>query len=323
MAATIQDVARVSGVGVGTVSRVINGGANVSKKTSEKVLNAIKELNYIPNSLGVKLRTNQNKVIALLIPVINHTFFAELTAHVEKEALKYGYSILLVCSQKHIEREMEIIDKLNRNEVDGVIFVTHYNHNQEELKNKNIVTIDRHLAEDIPFVSSNNYDSSKEAIEYLIEKGCKNIAYLGSKPFVDSEVLLREKAYLDVIKKHGMEPKIHSVVINHGEEQEKVDEFIETYPEVDGIFVSGASMSYALYRTLTKKGKKIPEDVQIISYDGFFGDFKDSNVITCVEQPVEEMARKCIEILLDLFNKNKPKTQNILNSKFVINNTTK
>ena len=218
---------------------------------------------------------------------------------------------------------MEIIDKLNRNEVDGVIFVTHYNHNQEELKNKNIVTIDRHLAEDIPFVSSNNYDSSKEAIEYLIEKGCKNIAYLGSKPFVDSEVLLREKAYLDVIKKHGMEPKIHSVVINHGEEQEKVDEFIETYPEVDGIFVSGASMSYALYRTLINKGKKIPEDVQIISYDGFFGDFKDSNVITCVEQPVEEMARKCIEILLDLFNKNKPKTQNILNSKFVINNTTK
>ena len=140
-AATIQDVAKASGVGVGTVSRVLNGGTNVSKETSTKVLNAIKELNYIPNSLGVKLRTNQNKVFALLIPVINHTFFAELTAQVEKEAQKYGYSILLVCSQKHVERETAIIDKLNRNEVDGVIFVTHYNHSVEELQNKNIVTI--------------------------------------------------------------------------------------------------------------------------------------------------------------------------------------
>lgn len=323
MAATIQDVAKASGVGVGTVSRVLNGGTNVSKETSEKVLNAIKELKYTPNSLGVKLRTNQNKVFALLIPIINHTFFAELTAFVEKEAQKHGYSILLVCSQQNVERENEIIDKLNRNEVDGVIFVTHYNHSIEKLQNKNIVTIDRHLAGDIPFVASDNYDSSRKAIEYLIQKGCKDIAYLGSKPFVDSEVLLREKAYLDVMEENGMEPKIHSVVINHGEEQSKVNEFIKKYPDVDGIFVSGASMGLSLYTTLINSGKKIPEDVQIVSYDGFFGGFKDSNVITCVEQPVEQIAKKCIKILLDLINKTKPTRENIIKSKFVIRKTTK
>lgn len=323
MAATIQDVAKVSGVGVGTVSRVLNGGTNVSKETSEKVLNAIKELNYIPNSLGVKLRTNQNKVFALLIPVINHTFFAELTAYVEQEAQKHGYSILLVCSQNHVERENAIIDKLNRNEVDGVIFVTHYNHSVEELQNKNIVTIDRHLEGDIPYVSSDNYDSSRKAIEYLIEKGCKNIAYLGSKPYVDSEVLLREKAYLDVMMESGMEPKLHSVVLNHGEERVKVNEFVEKYPDVDGIFVSGASMSLSLYSKLLEMGKKIPEDLQIISYDGFFGAFKESNVITCVEQPIEEMAKKCVKILIDLINKKKPNSANIIKSKFVINKTTK
>lgn len=323
MAATIQDVAKACGVGVGTVSRVINGGENVSIKTRDKVLNAIKELNYIPNSLGVKLRKNQNKVIALLIPVINHTFFAELTAYVEKEAQKYGYSILLVCSQNYVEKETAIIDKLNRNEVDGVIFVTHYNHTVEELQNKNIVTIDRHLAGDIPYVTSDNYDSSRKAVKYLIEKGCKNIAYLGSKPYVDSEVLLREKAYLDVMEEHNMEPKIYSVVLNHGEERTKVDEFVEKYPDVDGIFVSGASMSLSLYTKLNEMGKKIPEELQIISYDGFFGGFKESNIITCVEQPVEEMAKKCIEVLLDLLNNNKPKKQNVLKSKFIINKTTK
>ena len=161
---TIKDVAALSGVGVGTVSRVINGGTNVNEETKKKVLAAIKELNFTPNSMGVKLRKNQNKVFALLVPLINHSFFAELTAHVEREALKYGYSILLVCSQKHEEREIEIINKLNRKEVDGVIFVTHYNHSEEELKNKVIVTIDRHLPGDIPFLSSNNYEASREAV---------------------------------------------------------------------------------------------------------------------------------------------------------------
>lgn len=323
MAATIQDVARICGVGVGTVSRVLNGGTNVSKETSERVLKTIKELNYIPNSLGVKLRTNKNKVFALLVPVINHSFFAELTAHVEKEAEKYGYSILLVCSQKYVEREIEIINKLNRNEVDGVIFVTHYNHKVEELENKNIVTIDRHLGGDIPFVSSSNYQSSKEAVELLVKKGCKKIAYLGSKPFVDSEVLLREKAYLDVMNENGMEPMIHSVIINHGEEQEKVDEFVRMYPDVDAIFVSGASMGYMLYSTLLKQGKKIPDDIQIISYDGFFGDYGYGSEITCIEQPVEQIAKKCIKILLDLIDKKSVCQENILDAKLIINKTTK
>lgn len=320
---TIKDVAAKCGVGVGTVSRVLNGGMNVNKETKQKVLDAIKELKYTPNSLGVKLRTNQNKVFALLIPLINHSFFSELTAHVEREALKYGYSILLVCSQKHEEREIEIINKLNRNEVDGVIFVTHYNHSEEELKNKIIVTIDRHLSGDIPFVSSDNYNSTKEAIEYLINKGCRKIGYLGSKPYVDSEVLLREEAYHDVLKAHNLEERFLSAIINHGEEQNKVDEFVEKYHDIDGVFVSGASMSQALYRTLLKAGKKIPEDIQLISYDGYFGENKEGNLITCVEQPIELIAKRCIEILLELLEGKQPVKENIIKSNFIKNKTTK
>lgn len=320
---TIKDVAALSGVGVGTVSRVLNGGTNVNKETKEKVLAAIKQLNFTPNSMGVKLRTNQNKVFALLVPLINHSFFAELTAHVEKEALKYGYSILLVCSQKHEEREIEIINKLNRKEVDGVIFVTHYNHSEEELKNKAIVTIDRHLPGDIPFVSSNNYEATREAVSYLISKGCKKIAYLGSKPYVDSEVLLREKAYLDVIKENNLEEIIASQVINHGEEHQFVLDFINNNPDIDGVFVSGSSMSRALYNALIKKGKRIPEDIQLISYDGYFGEWSEGNDITCVEQPIEEMAASCIKILLDLIKGENPSKENIFKSKFVLNKTTK
>ena len=114
-----------------------------------------------------------------------------------------------------------------------------------------------------------------------------------------------------------------SSVINHGEEQDKVNEFLERYPDVDGVFVSGSSMSQALYRTLLEKGKRIPEDIQLISYDGYFGENKAGNKITCVEQQVDLIAKRCIEILLEILEGKKPLKENIIKSKLIKNKTTK
>ena len=126
-----------------------------------------------------------------------------------------------------------------------------------------------------------------------------------------------------MLKKHNLEERFLSAVINHGEEQAKVDEFVEKFPDIDGVFVSGASMSQALYRTLLKKGKKIPDDIQLISYDGYFGENKEGNEITCVEQPIELIAKRCIEILLELLEGKQPIKNNIIKSNFIKNKTTK
>ena len=78
MSGTIKDVAIYAGVGVGTVSRVINGEKAVNEETRALILKAIEELNYIPNQMATRLRKNATKIIALLIPVIDHPFFALL-----------------------------------------------------------------------------------------------------------------------------------------------------------------------------------------------------------------------------------------------------
>ena len=75
---SIKDVAKYAGVGLGTVSRVLNGEKGVSDETRENVLNAIRELDYKRNSLAVSFRKNENKIVALLVPVIDHPFFAKL-----------------------------------------------------------------------------------------------------------------------------------------------------------------------------------------------------------------------------------------------------
>ena len=201
MATTIKDVAKYAGVGIGTVSRVLNDEKAVNSETREKVRKAMEALDFQPNRMASRLRRNETRNIALLVPLVNHPFFAKLANYVEDEADKFGYSVILVSSQQRVEKEKDIIDRIKRREVDGAVFVTHYAHEAEELKGCPIVSIDRSFGEEYPYVTSDNYDSTFKAVEYLISKGCKKIGYIGSKPLVSSEVMERERAYRDAVQK--------------------------------------------------------------------------------------------------------------------------
>ncbi|MBO5206110.1 MAG: LacI family DNA-binding transcriptional regulator [Clostridia bacterium] len=322
MDTTIKDVAKYAGVGVGTVSRVINNEKAVGKKTREKVLAAMKALNYSRNNMAFRLRKNETRIIALLVPVINHPFFAKLAYYVEDEACRFGYSVLLVSSQQKVDKEAEIITKIKHREVDGAVFVTHYMHEEDELQDCPIVSIDRSFGKDIPYVTSDNYDATKKAIRYMIERGAERVGFIGSKPLVASEVLERERAYLDVMAEYDMPPRLVNEVIQHGEEAVVVADFLEKYADVDGVFVSGYTISQVFYEAALELGKRVPEDLQIVSYDGIFKQWGISN-ITSVEQPIEEMARQVVRLLIKKIHSEETCTRTVLKTKFVLGATTK
>ena len=322
MATTIKDVAKYAGVGIGTVSRVINNEKAVGEKTRKKVVEAMKELNYLPNNMASQLRKNATRIIALLVPVVNHPFFAKLAYYVEDEADRFGYSIILVSSQQRVDKESEIIKRIKRREVDGAVFVTHYAHDEEDLKNCPIISIDRAFGTNIPYVTSDNYDATKRAIRYMIERGAKRVGFIGSKPLVASEVLERERAYLDVMAEYNMPIRMVNEVIQHGEENAIVADFIEKYADVDGVFVSGYTLSQFFYEAAIEMGKKIPEDLQIVSYDGMFKQWSTSNM-TSVEQPIEEMARQVVRLLIKKIHGEETGTRTVLKTKFVLGTTTK
>ena len=298
MAPTIKDVAKYAGVGIGTVSRVLNGNGSVIPEKREKVLSAVKALNYAPNKMASRLRKNETRNIALLVPIINHPFFAEFAYFVEDEADKFGYSVILVSSQQRVEKEADIIERIRRREVDGAVFVTHYAHNRTELYDCPIVSIDRIFGDGIPYVTSDNYEATKKAVRYLMEHGCKKIGYIGSKALVESEVSERERAYSDVMNETGGEKRIVSEAISHGGEQAVAEQFFDAYPDTDGVFVSGYTMAQIFLDLAKKRGKRIPEDIQMISYDGSFGRWNYNNLWTCIEQPIEKMARAVVDILV-------------------------
>ena len=322
METTIKDVAKYAGVGVGTVSRVINNEKAVGEKTREKVLEAMRVLNYSRNNMAFRLRKNETRIIALLVPVINHPFFAKLAYYVEDEASRFGYSVILVSSQQKVDKESEIITKIKHREVDGAVFVTHYMHEEDELKNCPIVSIDRTFGENIPYVTSDNYDATKEALKFMIERGAKSIGFIGSKPLVASEVMERSRAYLDVMAQEGMPVKMVNEVMQHGDEITAVADFMKKYPDVDGVFVSGYTLSQVFYEAATEQGKRIPDDMQIVSYDGIFKQWGVSN-ITSVEQPVEDMARQVVRLLIKKIHNEKTDQRTVLKTKFVLGTTTK
>ena len=322
MATTIKDVAKRAGVGIGTVSRVINNEKGVGEQTRTKVLNAMRELNYSPNNMASQLRRNETRIIALLVPVVNHPFFAKLAYYVEDEADRYGYSTILVSSQQRVEKEAEIISRIKQKKVDGAVFVTHYMHDEENLKDCPLISIDRVLGKSIPYVTSDNYEATKKSIRYMIERGAKKIGFIGSKPLVDSEVMERERAYRDIMEEFNMPIRMVNEVIPHGEETVVVADFLQKYSDVDGVFVSGYTLSQVFYDAALELGKRIPDELQIVSYDGIFKQWSASNM-TSIEQPIEEMARQVVRLLIKKIRGEETCTRTVLKTKFILGTTTK
>ena len=322
MSPTIKEVAAKSGVGIGTVSRVLNNSPQISEETRRKVMQVIEELHYVPNVAGKRLQKNKSYVIAVVVPVIDHPFFARLVSCLEKEADEKGYSLLLATSQHRIEKENDILKRLQQHEADGALFVTHYEHAEEDFKNLAIVSFDRHLGKDIPIVTTNNYEATKQALEYLIEKGCKKIAYLGTKPNQSSEVLFREQAYRDVMKEHDMECIAINKIVNHGEENKLVDELFEFHRGFDGVFVSGCTLATLLYNKIKTLNIKMPEDIQMVSYDGEFA-LDDVHHITTLEQPLDQIAKRCVELLIKKIDGDETEELSKFDCRFIKGATTK
>jgi len=121
---TVRDVAQKAGVSISTVSRVLTGSARVSPELRQRVIDAVEELGYRPNALARGLRMRRTAVIGLLIPDISNPFFGQLARVVEDAANNRGYSILLCNSQNSRAREVQYLDLLRQQQVDGVLVVT-------------------------------------------------------------------------------------------------------------------------------------------------------------------------------------------------------
>lgn len=300
--ATIRDVAKLAGVAVTTVSRVLNNRGYISEETKKSVFKAMRELNYQPNEIARSLFRKKTNIIGLIIPTVSHPFFGKLANFIEYYAYKNDYKILLCNSQHEKEKEMDYVEMLKRNKVDGII-VGSQTVDVEEFYDLNLplLTIDRCFSDSIPFVSSDNYQGGELATKLLIKKGCKKLAHISGNLSLNLLANQRYDVFVNTCKKSGVEyfvveTEVHA--LRSGQYEDIIQKLFDEHPDVDGVFASSDIIAAQLIQFCNDTGRNIPADLKIVGYD-------DVNIaslmvpkITTIRQPVEEMSKYAVELIL-------------------------
>ncbi|MEG3331842.1 LacI family DNA-binding transcriptional regulator [Streptococcus suis] len=320
---TMKDVARVAGVSVGTVSRVINNEPGIKESTLEKVNAAIQELNYIPDVYARGMKKNKTETIALIIPTVWHPFFGEFAYHVEVELSKKNYKLLL-CNISGPKRELDYLTMLQQNKVDGIIAITYSPIEDYLSSNIPFVSIDRvYENKDIACVSSDNRAGAELAANTLIAKGGRHFAFIGGHNKTINETKKRRLYFEKRILEAGFPCHVLDLEEPYDDFVGQVEEFLINNPQVDAIFTINDFTALDTLAVLEKLGRRVPEDVQVIGYDGIQLASEKSLALSTIRQPLESMAQEAVACLIDIIEKRERPLQVTLPISYLEGKTTK
>lgn len=309
MMASIRDVAKKANVAACTVSRVLNGTANVAPETKQKIEDAMRELNYIPNELARSMFKQKSGTVAMLIPSIKHPYFANLAHSIELRLYDKGYKLMLCSTDGHLEKERDYIQILKSNIVDGVIMGVSDLEDKEYLQfEKPIVMLDYDLGKQIPVVVSDHEKGGRLAAERFIKSGCKYVIHIGDKELSKVESYRCHTVLEEELKKAGVKNRFIEIKWNEFDFDGYLNiakTILEKYPEVDGIMAADIQTA-AFLKAALGLGKKVPQEFAAVSYDGTY--VADVNLlnITSVVQSIDELGEKTVELLLQLMEGSKP-----------------
>ena len=320
---TMKDVAALANVGVGTVSRVLNSSGSVKESTRRKVEAAMKELNYIPNAYARGLKMNKTNTVALIIPTIWHPFFSEFAYYVESNLAEHKYKMLLCNSDVSSDKELEYIQMVQENKVDGIIGITYSDLDNFVSSHLPFVTIDRHFKEETVCVTSDNFHAGQLAVEKLIEKGCKKLGYVGTHSRFPSETTKRRDGFEAQAEQMGVAYAIYDGEDPVMEFKQEIRTFFEKNPDVDGVFAHTDFIALDILEVLDELKRKVPEEVQIIGCDGIKMEAGRKQFLSTIRQPVDLMAKAAVEKIIQVIDGEPVKTKITLPVHYLEGSTTK
>lgn len=322
---TIKDIARICGVGVSTVSRAMNNHPDINEETKLKVMEVIREHNYIPNNSARNLKRSESKTIAVLIKGITNPFFSSMIRIFEQETQRKKYSFLL---HRVDEREDEVdvaIELAKEKKLMGIIFLGGYfSHSQEKLEQLTVpfVLSTIGMTGDLKThtyssVSVNDLEESYKMVDYLYSLGHRKIAILAAGREDSSIGRLRLEGYQKALRDHGIavddrlcfysRPDIEGYTMENGYEVMKAA--LTSGENFSAVFAVSDSIAIGACKAIFEAGKRVPEDYSVAGFDGLDIAHYYQPSITTLRQPVEEMAYATVKLLFDLIKKKIPHQQ--------------
>lgn len=311
--ATIKDVAKMAGVSTSTVSRALSGNAPVDKHTKERVMAAVRELNYKPNVLAKGLKEGRTKAVGLILPNIGNPIFPSVARGVEDIARQRGYTVILCNTDEDRDIEIEYINKLKNRWVDGFIFATAGKDARHILELKAddvpVVLLVRNIDYKVDAVVIDNFKASYRATKYLLELGHRDIALINGNPKL-SLYSERLEGYKKALVDSGITID-ESLIVRGIEGMEEAyiatKELFKGGVSPDAILATSDPKAYGIMGALKERGLSIPEDIALMGFDNLeMSRFMDPP-LTTVSQPWYEMGVTSMNRLLELIDNGKVK----------------
>jgi LacI family transcriptional regulator len=308
---TIRDLAKLLSLSPSTVSRALSDHPDISESTKQRVKEVAETINYSVNLHASIFRNKKSNLIALIIPEINMFYVPALIEGINNSLNSSDYSLFVFISKDKVKREEEIIKQCIKWAVEGVLIslssqTENLNHLEAlSLAGIKTVILDRIIKNDkFPSITLSNKSTTQQAIEYLISKGHKNILGIFGKPKL-STTLGRIEGFKNALRNNDIQIEEENILsINRPIELESILPIILNYKkEITAIFTMSDEMLAKVNYELTKLGKKIKEDISIISIsDGLFPYLVFPNV-TFIKDSGNRMGKKASELLISQISK--------------------
>lgn len=305
---TIKDIANEAHVSVSTVSKCLNGYSDIGKKTKELVLSTIEKMDYVPNTYARYVSHQSTKVIGLTVPDVKDPYSAQCTYGIEKELVASGYDLFIGNVDRSEERFISFLHKARTLRFDGLI-LTPENWSDKMLKSVAhmdvpVLSIRRRPPEgsSIPYIDSDHRTGALKIMSYLHSKGHTRIAHV-KLPTEAGDI--RSQAYIDYCNEHGLSKfvvanessaSILNDAIFYGRECTR--QIMREFPQATAIFCGSDFIAVGVYEYLREIGKRIPEDISIVS----IGNVEISEIaffkLTTLELHRYEMGVKAAQLML-------------------------
>ncbi|UOE44247.1 LacI family DNA-binding transcriptional regulator [Agromyces larvae] len=308
MAATLHDVARLAGVSIKTVSNVINDYPHVRAETRERVEHAIVELGYTPNLTARNLRSGRTGAIALAIPDLSLSYFAELAAAVIAAAEDAGAVVLVEQTDGDRDREIELLKSPRLKLTDGLIF-SPLGMSQEDVAFLDVpyplvVLGERIFDGPADHVTMRNVEAARAATEYLIAGGRRRIAVVGAhEGELVGSAALRMQGYREALDAAGIpfDPEIigYTTLWHRSNGATTMRALLDRGAEFDAVFGFNDTLALGAMRVLQESGRRVPDDVAVIGYDDLDEAQYSIPSLTTVHPGQDWIARTAVASLLE------------------------
>lgn len=300
---TLADVAKIAGVGVMSVSRVVNGTRRVSPEVQRKVRAAIEKIGYQPNEAARVLKGMKSTVLGIIVPDLANPFFSTCCNAIQEAAAEAGYVTLIAASGHREDVERRETEMMVQRRIAGLIVVPVGSQNGHFAAAQRagipVVAIDRPLERiECDSVTVDNFASSACATQHLIEHGHKNILYVTDDEVVHTRIE-RMSGYSETMRRAKLVPRVCLVGSVAGSAEQQLSFALDSSQAPTAIFAGSNYVCIDVLKYVQQRRISIPDKVALACFDDFTAATLVSPTITVIRQPVTELGRQAARILLD------------------------